>query len=418
MEQNPQAIKKTTRKINLPEGFLTPAVTDLFDCLNKNGAQTLFVGGCVRDAVLGVAAADVDLATTLTPEEATKVLKAAGFKVEPTGLDHGTVMAIKDGMGYEVTTLRQDISTDGRHAEVAFTTDFAADAARRDFTFNAMYMDKQGHITDWFGGMADLEAGHVRFVGTPAQRLQEDWLRALRYIRFYGRFGAKKPDPETKRALAGAAEHLKNLSAERKTTEVLKILLTPKAEAAFLLMQELGFLAALQLTAFKPENLKIYTKIFPEISNPTELLVAGLWDKQTPDLPAKTLLENPHLRLSKKQKGLIRSANAGDLEKVSPENVPYASWLLGGDNASRLWRLQAAFDLEGCMRKKAMAAAHRAQKDTAPVFPLKGSDIKTLGIPEGPETGKALRKTEAWWAERGFPEKSACLAWLSAHKHD
>lgn len=393
------------KQITLPQGFLSPVVVDLYQTLNTHDAKTLFVGGCVRDAVLGEAAADIDLATTLTPEAATKTLKSAGFKVEPTGIDHGTVMAIKDGEAYEITTLRRDVSTDGRHAEVEYTTDFYADAARRDFTFNAMYMDDEGNITDWFGGLDDLEKGKVRFVGDPSQRLAEDWLRALRYVRFYGRFGQTAPTADTFSALKAAAAELKNLSAERITTEVLKTLLTPKAPESLKLMQELEYLPALGLKNFSVENSQAFIKTFPETTDPLALLLAGVWSAQ--GAPEETLLENRSFRFSNRQRRFIRAMSPRNLKSLDEANIPYSCWALGADNAAQLWRYKALFAPENPnMEKK---AAEKAAGTNVPDFPLSGNDLLDLGYQPGPEMGAVLKKTEAWWAKNGFPDKQACL---------
>lgn len=399
--------------IQLPEGFLTPAAEALFTCLNKNGAESLFVGGCVRDAVLGIPAADLDLATTLTPGEATKVLTAAGFKVEPTGLEHGTVMAIKGGESFEVTALRRDVRTDGRHAEVEFTTDFAADAARRDFTFNAMYMDASGTVSDWFGGIADLKAGKVRFVGKPDQRLREDWLRALRYMRFYGRFGAKAPDSETKKALKTAARHLKDLSKERKTTEFLKTLQTEDATQALLLMEELGYMKALALKGFCVASFQAFKATWPDVHDPLELLIAGLWSPRCPQRLEQTLLNNNHFRFSKVEKSAIRHSHPARTQFLRCENIPHSCWQLGPQSAARLWRLMAAKLPEtSAARKDAVEAATKAADFSPPPCPVDGEDVMALRVKKGPALGHYLSQTQDWWARNSMPDKAACIAWL------
>lgn len=396
--------KPQHHQINLPTGFLSPVALELFDVLNTNGTQSLFVGGCVRDAVLGEVAHDIDLATPLTPDETTAALKTAGFKVEPTGLSHGTVMAIKDGEAYEVTTLRKDISTDGRHAEVAFTDDFREDAARRDFTFNAMYMDKTGQVTDYFGGLEDLKNGRLRFVGEPATRLKEDWLRALRFIRFYGRFATRKPEAGTLSALKAAAPELTSLSAERITTEVFKTALTRYPAQAFYLMQDLGYWDALGLGGFSVAGFEKYINAFPASDDALALMVAGLWQADP-----GVLIKTTHLRLSNQQKKRVRALCPENITRLDPDNVPYSCWLMSADNAVALWRLESVF---GPNKAAAKAAFKKAEAIEVPPFPLGGEDLARLGYEKGPAMGAALKKTEAWWAESGFPDKQKCLAYV------
>ena len=404
MNQFSQHPKKTELPIDLPRGFFTPVCQELYHALNQQGATTRFVGGCVRDVVLGQAVTDFDLATTHTPDAATKILEQAGFNIEPIGINHGTILAIKNKETFEVTTLRRDLQTDGRHATVAFTTNFKEDAARRDFTFNALYMDNAGHITDYFQGLDDLNAGLVRFVGIPEQRLQEDWLRALRYLRFYGRFGKTPPSKETYMALKNAAPSLKTLSAERITSEVLKTALTAHPEQAFTLMQELGYFKALELEAFSLEQFKAYLNHYPNTPDPLVALCAGFWGK----LEENALLTTPHLRFSKKQKSFLKAMGAKNLAKITIENIPYSCWLLGAKNTAQLWRYGAVFHKESAFKE----AAAQAEKTSTPPFPLKGTDIAPLGFKKGPEMGRALEKTAVWWAQNNFPDKKACLAWL------
>ena len=203
------------------------------------------VGGAVRDLLAGRPVADVDIATPFEPQTTIGALQAAGIRAIPTGIAHGTVTALAEGGSIEVTTLRLDVETDGRHAVVAFTKDFAEDAARRDFTINAMSLGADGTLFDYFGGQADLAAGRLRFVGAAAERIAEDYLRVLRFFRFQIRYGRVAPDAETTEALRAAAGKLGTLSAERLWSESGKILGTPDPRAGLSLMAELGVFAAL-----------------------------------------------------------------------------------------------------------------------------------------------------------------------------
>ena len=202
------------------------------------------VGGAVRDTIAGLPVADIDLATPETPERVMEALERAGLKHAPTGLQHGTVTAISGGRGFEVTTLRTDERTDGRHAEVAWTTEWRADAARRDFTINAMSMRPDGAVFDYFGGIEDLLDGRVRFVGDPARRMSEDYLRVLRFFRFAARYGRAAPDAGTEQALRDAVPALGRLSAERVWSELKRILAVPDALPAIETMARLGVLDA------------------------------------------------------------------------------------------------------------------------------------------------------------------------------
>ncbi|HJS85477.1 MAG TPA: CCA tRNA nucleotidyltransferase, partial [Acetobacteraceae bacterium] len=202
------------------------------------------VGGAVRDSLLGLPVADIDLATPASPDQVIAALTRAGVRTIPTGLGHGTVTALVDGRGYEITTLRRDVATDGRHAVVAFTDDWRTDAARRDFTLNALSMDRHGAVFDYFGGIADLRAGRIRFVGDPARRIAEDYLRILRFFRFHARYARAPPDGAAIRAIQAGLPGLARLSPERVWSELKRILEAPDPRAALALMARLSVLAA------------------------------------------------------------------------------------------------------------------------------------------------------------------------------
>ncbi|MDN6042422.1 MAG: CCA tRNA nucleotidyltransferase, partial [Acetobacter sp.] len=212
------------------------------------------VGGVVRDLLAGRSVADVDIATPEPPEHVQAALEAAGIKVVPTGLAHGTVTAVIESAPYEITTLRQDTETDGRHAVVSWTQDWQQDAARRDFTINAMSRDKEGVLFDYFGGQADLQAGHVRFVGQAAQRIEEDALRILRFFRFQGRYGHGQPDVQAVTAIEQRTDLLKKLSVERVWSELQRLLVGPQAAQQVLLMARLGVLAAVFAQGVRVEH--------------------------------------------------------------------------------------------------------------------------------------------------------------------
>ncbi|MEC8181260.1 MAG: CCA tRNA nucleotidyltransferase, partial [Pseudomonadota bacterium] len=222
-----------------PPAWLTaPASVAIFDALAAAGGTARFVGGAVRNLLRGAPVSDLDMAVDLPPEAVLKALRKAGLKAIATGLAHGTVTALTGERRYEITSLRQDVATDGRHAVVAYGQDWAVDAARRDFTMNALYLDRDGALFDPVGGRADAEAGRVRFIGAPATRLAEDILRLLRFYRLHAAFGAGPPDPAGRAACRAAAGDLPRLSGERVADEMIKLLAAPAAATALAAMAE------------------------------------------------------------------------------------------------------------------------------------------------------------------------------------
>ncbi|WP_376095489.1 CCA tRNA nucleotidyltransferase [Roseomonas sp. CCTCC AB2023176] len=246
-------------RIARPAFLELPTVAAALDALPGSRA----VGGAVRDALAGREVADVDVAAPLPPEHVIPRLRDAGLRVHETGLSHGTVTAVRDGVPVEVTSLRRDIATDGRHAVVEWTTDWREDASRRDFTINAMSLSAEGDLWDYFGGRADLAAGRVRFVGDPATRLAEDYLRALRWFRFHARYGRGEPDPAALAAIRDAAPHLPRLSAERIWGEMKRILAAPDPSDAVARMEGAGMLDALfgKDARFSPRHVAALTAV-------------------------------------------------------------------------------------------------------------------------------------------------------------
>jgi poly(A) polymerase/tRNA nucleotidyltransferase (CCA-adding enzyme) len=334
------------------------------------------VGGCVRDALLGRPGTDIDVATPDPPQAAAAALAAAQIKVIPTGLAHGTVTALLDGRPFEVTTLRRDLVTDGRHAEVAWTGDWREDAARRDFTINAMSLSPDGVLHDYFGGEDDLATGRVRFVGEAAQRVAEDYLRVLRFFRFQARYGAGPPDAAAVAAIRGGVHGIAKLSAERVWGELKRILLAPDPTAAVALMAETGVLAA----------------AIPEGAAPA---------------PLGALPADPVLRLSALLTGdrgafaeRLRLSNAEAARLVALDGPPPE----GDDDALR--RLLADVAPEVLIGRSYLAGQGEAVRDRIraippPVFALEGRDALALGLPPGPAIGRLLREVRGWWLEGG-----------------
>ena len=347
------------------------------------------VGGAVRDLLAGRPVSDVDIATPLAPEQVTAELQRAGLRAIPTGVAHGTVTALLEGATIEITTLRQDVETDGRHAVVAFTDDFRIDAARRDFTINAMSLAPDGTVFDYFGGMADLAAGCVRFVGDAAERIAEDYLRILRFFRFWARYGASDPDAETAQALRDAASKLSTLSSERLWSETAKILAVADPRPALRLMETLGVLAALL-----PQADPGWPATFDRL--------AAAEAPADPVLRLAALVAEPD-RVARSLK--LSNAERDRLLALSEREVPS---LDADDGALRraLAETPAGVLIGRSLLRHApgpAAAALRARLEAmpAPVFPIQGRDGVALGFAPGPELGEGLRQVRAWWLKGG-----------------
>ena len=346
--------------------------------------EARLVGGAVRDALTGRPVADVDLATPRDPASVTAALVAAGLKAVPTGIDHGTVTAVSGHRGFEVTTLRRDVRTDGRHAEVAFTDDWREDAARRDFTINAMSMTPEGAVFDYFGGIADLHAGRVRFVGRAVTRIAEDHLRILRFFRFWARYGSGAPDAEAVAAITAAEPGLARLSAERVWMELKRILAAPDPSGAVALMARLGVLAAVLPEGADPARL---AALVASGAPPDPLLrLAALLDGDAVALAERLKLsaaERDRLCALRAAPALPADADDDALRRAladeSREVLVGRVWLAGGDASLRA----------------------RLAVMPAPVFPLQGRDLRDLGVPAGPRMGALLRELRAWWRAGG-----------------
>jgi poly(A) polymerase/tRNA nucleotidyltransferase (CCA-adding enzyme) len=366
------------------------------------------VGGCVRDAVAGREVHDIDVAAPLPPEEIAALLAAAGLKVFETGLKHGTVTAVLHHEPVEVTALRRDVTTDGRHAEVEWTTDWREDAARRDFTINAMSLDPAGQLWDYFGGRADLEAGRVRFVGDAAARLAEDYLRALRFFRFWARYGRGEPDPAAMAAIRDSVEGLRaRIAAERIWMELKRLLAAPDPVAALDLMRGTGLLAAALPEAGPDAALRqLVTRNAP--ADPLLRIAALLPDG---DRAAAGALAR-RLKLSGEERGrLERLATPSEPAAALPDNAPVRAlraWLAARSKDQALDELWLAEARDG--RDRA-ALRTRTEAMEQPVFPLLGRDLLEIGFAPGPSLGRLLQELRQWWIEAGADAaREACLA--------
>lgn len=397
--------EQPTGTLRLPDALCDDAARSVVAALTARGAEVRFVGGCVRDVMSGEAMGDVDLATPDRPESVIELLESAGLKAVPTGLKHGTITAVSEGRPFEVTTLRVDVETDGRHAEVAFTDDWKADAARRDFTFNAMSLRPDGGFFDYFGGRDDLTAGRVRFVGDAQSRVEEDYLRVLRYFRFLARFGQGEPDAQAVAACRAASGQLARLSVERVRSELLKLLGAPNPVPTLGLMRETGVLAAILPDAGAMDVL--VTLVGIDDRDPLRRLAALV-----PNAGGKA---GSALKLSKAEQDRLgalappRAAFAPDMDIPQQRQQLYD---LGAERFTDLVLLSWAADRE------VHADAWRAMLQTAqvwdrPALPVRGSDVLALGVPSGARVGELVGAVERWWRAGDFQaDRDACLAQL------
>lgn len=365
-----------------------PATRAVIAALGDDRAR--FVGGAVRDSLLGLAAGDVDIATPLAPEEVMARLAAAGLGAKPTGIAHGTVTAISDRRPFEITTLRHDVETFGRHARVAFTDDWQADAARRDFTINAIYADPQGRVFDYHDGLADLAAGRVRFIGRPQDRIREDALRILRFFRFHARFGQGAPDPAGLAACAAARQGLDILSVERVREELLKLLAADDPLPVLVAMEAAGILGHVLPEAAGTARLAALVAFERTAGRPDALRrLAALLDTD----PVRLGDAARRLRLSNRQRKRLL-AMAGPAPGADRRALRAALYRDGAGAVAD--RLVLAGDAA------ALALLDELASEARPVLPVTGRDLARAGVPAGPPTGVELRRLEQAWIASDF----------------
>lgn len=361
-----------------------PRVHILMDRLKTAGAQVRAVGGAVRDLVAGLPFKDIDVATDYRPEDVMDLFEEAGLDVIPTGLKHGTVTVVVEGEPFEITTLRADLSTDGRHAEVAFVNDFRVDAERRDFTINAMSADRSGKVYDYFGGVEDLNSGRVRFVGDAEQRVQEDYLRILRYFRFRGRFGLSDDQPSLM-AIKQHATGLEKISVERIWREISQILSLQRSSSQLVSMESLGVLQVIGLP-FTSSFTDQFVRLRQETSNSAILLGAIVGNSDE----AERL--GYRWRLSSKERR--QAMTAARVIQDSSADPHY-------------WRVQQHDGFDAATLTSVLNATGRTEAasslfETVPEFPLRGRDLLMIGIPAGVSLGNALNELETVWKDSHF----------------
>ena len=412
---------------------IPPLAARIFTILAASGIDARIVGGAVRDWLVGRVIGDIDMAVAAPIDRVAGLLRNAGLRVIDTGLDHGTVTVVDDGRHLEVTQTRVDLETDGRHAVVAFSDDWAVDAARRDFTINALYVDEVGRIEDPLGGRADLEAGILRFVGTTTRRVEEDALRMLRYCRFLPHFGTAGTDDDALAALAGKAGLAANLSGERIANELSRLLAGPAAAAAITLMQETG-LAAAALGGTLDSS-----RLTPEIDQAVATVFGGdnlAWLVRLAVIMQPGMADSlaTRLRLSRRDSQFLQAldrdmadADAGDhVDALTGAAWQQAAWWRRRAEAKPAANLPATNLPAANLPVAALVVASgragrpidgphlaRLAAWVPPVFPLTGADLLSQGVDSGPAVGELLRAAEQEWVARDFaPTRPDLLTFL------
>ena len=356
-----------------------------------------FVGGCVRNALIGAPVADVDIATTLKPEETDRAIRAAGLKAVPTGIAHGTVTAVSERQPFEITTLRRDVSTDGRNATVAFTDDWAEDAARRDFRLNALYADVEGRVFDPTGeGVADAAAGRIVFVGDPETRIREDYLRILRFFRFFAWYGRGEPDAAALAACRALASGMTRLSAERVSKELMTLLAAPDPRVAMAAMTDAGVLAQILPEA---EMGPLFEAAVEQGSDPVIRLMTLLPGDERIVREASAQLRLPNSTRDRLADAAV-AAPAVSLSMSDPE-VRAAVYRFGARAvADALCRRMAERPAQVDDGRRLLALAEGWRR---PSMPVGGRELARLGVEPGPETGRLLKAFENDWIADDFP---------------
>ena len=385
------------------------AVARLLTLLNRDGEEARVVGGAVRNTLLKLPVAELDVATTALPGEVMRRVQAAGGKAVPTGIEHGTITAIIDHHPVEVTTLREDVETFGRKARVVFGRDWRADAERRDFTINALSVAPDGKVHDYVGGLADIAARRVRFIGEPQRRIEEDYLRILRFFRFHAHFGAGPPDPAGVHACILGRSGFETLSRERVRLEMLKLLLAARATPTLAVMAETGLLGLVlggvpRLASF--ENMIKVEEALGLKADPVRRLGAlAVWvDEDAERLTDRLRLSNAESERLLALEGWWRIAPQPDAKAARALLYRLGSASFA-DRVLVAWSRSEAGSADAAWHQ----LASLPQRWPAPVFPLKAADFMSLGITAGPPLGAAMRAAEAAWIAADFPADRAAI---------
>ncbi|MRN65614.1 CCA tRNA nucleotidyltransferase [Brucella sp. 10RB9213] len=399
----------------------------LFTALNRDGGEARVVGGAVRNTLLGTRVSDVDLATTHLPEETVRLASEAGFKPVPTGMEHGTITVVVQGHPFEVTTLRRDIETNGRHAKVAFGTDWKADAERRDFTINALYVTADGTVIDQVGGLADIETRTLRFIGDAEQRIREDYLRILRFFRFFAWYGSGRPEAEGLRASARLKDGIAQLSAERIWSEMKKLLGAPDPSRALLWMRQAGV-----LNLVLPESEKwgidaIHGLVRTQSDLGWQADPLLRLESLVPPDAARMEELGKRMKMSNAERARLEAWARADAVKPGLSEQALKKAIYRGSKQALLDRIRLAYAAarqEAVGSDEAMIRAggfarllDAAEHYDAPVFPVTGGDLLARGIEKGPGLGETLRSLETLWIDSGFSlDREALLEKLDRDK--
>lgn len=389
-------------------------VQKLFSVFENARVNLRFVGGVVRDSLIGKPIDDIDIATTLTPDVVMVTLTQAGITMVPTGLKHGTVTAVINNRHIEITTLRVDLNANGRHAEIQYTQDWLKDSMRRDFTFNALYLTYDGDLYDPFDGLNDLKSGIVRFIGNPKQRIEEDYLRILRFFRFYALFGKNAPDARALQAIAETKEELSRISAERIHAEFFKLLEAENPQPALELMKQLSLMRSLFNFDGSFETLsRLIT-----LENALELRPAplrrllALFEGHVSGLGRAI----ERMKLSNAEKHTIVTTGYARAHITDPLNILFYQW--GPRISFHAFMLQAASSHTSIQEafKHLKVIMNQMNDWVRPTFPVRGEDIIELGIEPGPMVGTLIQKAEMWWLQnRCSPSRNDCIAFIKEH---
>lgn len=382
----------------------------VMDALSANGGAARFVGGCVRNALLGVEVGDIDVATPLTPDEVMRRATAAGLSPHPTGIEHGTITVVSRSKPFEVTTLRRDVSTDGRRATVAFTTDWNEDAQRRDFTMNALYADATGQVFDSVGGVADLRAGRVRFIGDPATRIAEDYLRILRLFRIHAWYGKGEIDADGLRAAAAAKGQIQSLSGERIQKEMLKLFAADNPVPVLRAMAASGVLSEVLPGALQFERFQRLcgndADAFFEGDGLLRLGALLSDEEQARAVASRWKMSNDD---RERLAGMMR-APVKIVSYLSVKEVRRVLYRYGAARFKDWSHLRWAEDPKASNAIQWRALLALAESWVRPEFPMNGLDVIKAGVPEGPLVGKVLAEVEDWWVESDFIDDPFSLA--------
>lgn len=381
----------------------SPATQAVFAALAAGGFEARAVGGCVRNALLGNNVTDVDIATTAAPDDVLRLAESKGLKAIATGLQHGTVTVVADHRAFEVTTLRQDVETFGRHAKVAFTSDWVADASRRDFTINALYCSANGVVHDPLGGYGDLLARRVRFIGDACQRIREDYLRILRFFRFFAEYAQGTPDPDGLAACIAERGGLASLSGERLRQELLKLLSAPRSITAVSAMRDHGLLTEVLPIAPRLNGLQRLAAIEAALAAKPQPVLRLAALAIAVDEDADRLADR--LRLSNRERAvLLRAASVPRLPQPPTTKSLRALLYRDGSDAWRERILLAWAESDATVHAPAwIALLALPLRWQPPKLPVSGKDLVTAGLAPGPRVGAALRALEAWWIDNDFP---------------